>query len=151
MSFSTQLLLPNISLLQRIPKTTAMKTRLMLFAGIILLISCSKNEVPVNENLIVERNISTEKFQLMEIDNGDTLKANLGYFGDEEGAWIFEDPIHVKYDTIYRDLNSASIFYEYSPEENFSGRDTVGLILNRGSDGASPGINDSIRICIVIN
>ena len=128
-----------------------MKVRLMLLSGIVFLISCSENEVPTNENLLVEKNVSTEKFQLIELNNSDTLKVNLGYFGDEEGAWIFENPAHASYDTIYRAFDFATIYYEYSSDENFSGRDTVGLILNRGSDGASVGVNDSIRICLVIN
>lgn len=128
-----------------------MKARLILLSGIVFLISCSKNEVHVNEDSLVEKNVSMQKSQLIEINNGDTLKVNLGHFGDEEGAWIFENPAHALYDTIYRAFDFATVYYEYSPNENFSGRDTVGLILNRGSDGASPGINDTIRICIVTN
>ena len=127
-----------------------MKSGLMLLAGIVFLVSCSKNEVPTEKKLILE-NISSEKFQTIKINSNDTLRLSLGFFGDEEGARIFKAPAYAAYDSLYRALDFASIYYEYLPLTGFFGQDTVGLILNRGSDGASPGVSDSTWICIVTN
>lgn len=121
-----------------------MKTKLTFLISIFIIISCSKKDDLTNEK-IVNSSIQQE----IKIKNGDILKINLGNFGDEEGAWIFEEPQNAKVSKILRELSGSSIFYQYSPLDNFTGKDTVGLILNRGSDGASFGINDTTRICII--
>jgi len=121
-----------------------MKTKLILLISIVFLIACSEKENDNNAG-IVESEIQQE----IQISEGDTLRIDLGNFGDEEGAWIFEAPHFAKLSKVYRKLSSSSIVYEYSPLDNFRGRDRVGLILNRGSDGASQGINDTTRICII--
>ncbi|RXQ94485.1 hypothetical protein EO244_09390 [Ancylomarina salipaludis] len=121
-----------------------MKTKLILLISIVFLIACSEKENGNNAG-IVESEIQQE----IQINMGDTLRIDLGNFGDEEGAWIFEAPQFAKISKIYRELSSSTMIYEYSPVDHFIGRDTVGLILNRGSDGASQGINDTTRICII--
>ena len=121
-----------------------MKTKLALLISILMIVSCSKKD-----DLTSEKIVNSTIQQEIKIKNGDTLKIDLGNFGDEEGAWIFEEPQNAKVSKILRELSSSSIFYEYSPFDNFTGKDTVGLILNRGSDGASLGINDTTRICII--
>lgn len=121
-----------------------MKTKLAFLISILMIISCSKKDDLTSENIV-----NSTVQQEIKIKNGDILKINLGNFGDEEGAWIFEEPQNAKVSKILRELSGCSIFYEYSPLDNFIGKDTVGLILNRGSDGASLGINDTTRICII--
>lgn len=121
-----------------------MRTKLAFVISILMIVSCSKNDDLTSEKIV---NSTVQKE--IKIKNGDILKINLGNFGDEEGAWIFEEPQNAKVSEILRELSSSSIFYEYSPLDNFTGKDTVGLILNRGSDGASSGINDTTRICII--
>jgi hypothetical protein len=123
-------------------KTNTVLIYLFMFFGLSILISCSKNN-----GQVINSNIQ----QVIEINTGDVLKVNLGNFGDEEGAGIFKNPSHAKTSKTYRQLNSSSIIYEYSPLDKFIGRDTVTLVLNRGSDGAHPGVTDTTRICIIVN
>jgi hypothetical protein len=123
-----------------------MKIRLVLFSGLILLISCSKNNDKSNGHVI-----DTLIQPMIEISIGDTLKVNLGNFGDEEGAWIFKNPQNAKISKTYRQMNSSSVIYEYFPIDKFVGKDTVTLIFNRGSDGASSGTNDTTKVCIIVN
>jgi len=92
--------------------------------------------------------IHTEIQNQIEIRTGETLIVNLGNFGDEEGAWITVNPRNAKISTVIRLINTNSIIYEYIPADSFVGKDTVGLIINRGSDGANSGVNNSARICI---
>lgn len=121
-----------------------MKTKLTILISLLILISCSTQDDLPHEK-IVNSPIQKE----IKIENGTTLKINLGTFGDEEGAWIFENPQNARVNKLYRELSGSSIFYEYTPLSNFTGKDTVGLILNRGSDGTSLGVNDTTRICII--
>jgi hypothetical protein len=123
-------------------KTNTVLIYLFMFFGLSILISCSKNNGQV---------INSDIQQVIEIKTGDVLRVNLGNFGDEEGAGIFKNPSHAKISITYRQLNSSSIIYEYSPLDKFIGRDTVTLVLNRGSDGAHPGVTDTTRICIIVN
>ncbi len=121
-----------------------LKTKLIFLISILMIISCSKKDDLTREHIV-----NSMVQQEIKIKNGDKLILNLGNFGDEEGAWIFEAPQNAKVSRILRELSSSSIFYEYSPLGNFTGKDTVGLILNRGSDGASLGINDTTWIYII--
>ncbi len=86
----------------------------------------------------------------VEINRGDTLKLNLGFFGDEEGVRIYSDATNAKISRLIRQINTGSIVYEYLPIDTFTGADKVVLILNRGSDGASMGINDTTMVTIVV-
>jgi hypothetical protein len=126
-------------------KTRTVLFRLIILSGLLLLISCSKNNYKTNEhiiNAIIQPDIV--------ISSGDTLKVNLGTFGDEEGAGIFKNPRNAIVSKIYRQSNSTSIIYEYFPNDNFIGKDTAALILYRGSDGAHPGMSDTSKICITV-
>ena len=122
-----------------------MKTiSLVFFAGILFFASCSKNEDQIG--MIKTLNLQNEIW----IKKGDTLKVNLGNFGDEEGVSIYKHPSNAKKSIIYREIIMNSIIYKYYPKDSFSGKDTVILILNKGSDGASFGKNDTTQICIVV-
>jgi hypothetical protein len=116
--------------------------QIFILFGISFLSSCSKYNDQV---------INSEIQQVISINTGDILKINLGNFGDEEGAVIFKNPAHAKTSKTYRKINSSSIIYEYSSYDKFVGNDTVTLLLNRGSDGAHPGVIDTTKIRIVVN
>ena len=123
-------------------KTKAIKSLTILFLGLTLFFSCSKNSGHI---------IISDLKQEFEINSGDLLKVNLGSFGDEEGASIFKNPLYAKVNKLNRQKNLSLIIYEYLPQDNFVGKDSVILILNRGSDGASLGKNDTITIWITVN
>lgn len=127
-------------------KAKTILIRLIILPGFFILFSCSKNNDKENGRVI---NSSIQK--QIQISVGDTLKVNLGNFGDEEGAWIFKNPQNAKISKTYRQMTSSSIIYEYFPMDKFIGKDTVSLILNRGSDGASSGTSDTTKICIIVN
>jgi hypothetical protein len=122
-------------------KTKAVLIYLVLFLQVSFLISCSKN----NEQII-----TTDLKQVIEIKTGDLLIVNLGNFGDEEGVWILTNPKNAKESKIQHQVNSSSIQYKYFPLDNFVGKDSVTLILNRGSNGASSGVNDTTKILIIV-
>lgn len=122
-------------------KTKASLIYLFLLFQVSFLSSCSKNNGQI---------ITTDLKQIIEIKSGDLLIVNLGSFGDEEGAWILTSPMNAKESKVLRQVNSSSIQYQYSPLDNFAGKDSVTLILNRGSDGASSGLNDTTKIRIIV-
>ena len=64
-----------------------MKTKLALLISILMIVSCSKKD-----DLTSEKIVNSTIQQEIKIKNGDTLKIDLGNCGDEEGAWIFEEP-----------------------------------------------------------
>jgi hypothetical protein len=113
----------------------------VLFFQVLFLISCTKN----NGHLI-----TTDLKQVIEIKSGDLLIVNLGNFGDEEGAWILTTPKNAKESKLQRQVNSSLIQYQYFPLDNFVGKDSVTLILNRGSNGVSSGVNDTTKISIIV-
>jgi hypothetical protein len=117
--------------------------QLLLFSGFLILVSCSKNNEGFNGNVI-----NAVIQDQIEIRTGETLVVYPGNFGDEEGAWIIRNPRNAKISTVIRLINTNSIIYEYIPADSFVGKDTVGLIINHGSDGANSGVNNSASICI---
>ena len=122
-------------------KTKSVLIYSVLFFQVLFLISCTKN----NGHLI-----TTDLKQVIEIKSGDLLIVNLGNFGDEEGAWILTTPKNAKESKIQRQVNASSIQYQYFPLDNYVGKDSVTLILNRGSNGASSGVNDTTKISIIV-
>ena len=122
-------------------KTKSVFIYSVLFFQVLFLISCTKN----NGHLI-----TTDLKQVIEIKHGDLLIVNLGNFGDEEGAWILTIPKNAKESKIQRQVNSSSIQYQYFPLDNYVGKDSVTLVLNRGSNGASSGVNDTTKISIIV-
>ena len=115
-----------------------MRSLFILFILTGMLGSCTKK----NDTIV-------EKVYYMAF-SGDTLKINLGNFGDEEGATISQIPVHAKLSRLVREFNSGSIVYQYLPEYGYTGTEIVGIILNRGSDGASAGRKDKLLISIVV-
>jgi hypothetical protein len=115
-----------------------MRIILIFSTCLLLLISCSGKD-----EIILEK----KQYQA---SSSDTLKVNLGTFGDEEGATIDHAPVHAELSRIEREINSGSIVYKYMPVHGFTGTETVGIILNRGSDGASTGKKDTLLISIVV-
>jgi hypothetical protein len=122
-------------------KTKAVFIYLAILFQVIFLISCSKN----NDHLI-----TTDLKERIEINSGDQLIVNLGNFGDEEGVLILTAPKNAKESKLQRQVNSSTIQYQYLPIDNFVGEDSVTLILNRGSDGASIGTTDTTKISIIV-
>jgi hypothetical protein len=124
-------------------KYGAYMKQLFLFIVLLILVSCSK----INEGFngkVVHTAIQNQ----IEIRTGETLIVNLGNFGDEEGVSIISDARKAKISTVIRMINSNSIIYEYIPTDSFVGKDSVGLLINRGSDGAGAGMTETARIQI---
>lgn len=69
------------------------------------------------------------------ISKNDTLKYDLGGFGDEEGASIQQQAAHFETSELAR---ASHVTYYYKAEAGFTGQDYVELRSARGSDGASP-------------
>ena len=127
-------------------ETKTIKIGLISFFVALFLVFCSKNN-PVIKGQVLNTFIQQEII----ISSGDTLKINLGNFGDEESASIYKNPQHAKVNRLYRLSNSNSIVYEYFPLDNFIGIDTVSFILNRGSDGSvGSERDDTTRINILV-
>jgi hypothetical protein len=122
-------------------ETKAVLIYLILFFQVLFLTSCSKNK---------DKIITTDLKQTIEIKTGDLLIVNLGNFGDEESAWILTTPKNAKGSKVQRHVNSSVIQYQYLPLDHFIGKDSVTLILNRGSNGASSGVNDTTKIQIIV-
>jgi hypothetical protein len=122
-------------------KPTTILISLVIFFQVSFLISCSKKS---------EHIINSDLKQTIEINTGDLLIVNLGNFGDEEGASILTTPKNAKLSKIQRQENSNAIEYQYSPKDDYVGTDSVSLILNRGSNGASSGVNDTTQILIIV-
>lgn len=123
-------------------KSKSVKMCLALLPLISFIISCSENS---------EHLVTTDLKQVIEIKTGDLLIVNLGNFGDEEGATILSAPKNARESKLQRQDNSGAIYYHYSPLDHFFGRDSVKLILNKGSDGAGSGVNDTTNIRIIVN
>lgn len=77
------------------------------------------------------------------VESGETFEHDLGSFGDEEGAFIHEEPEHAKLSDLER-VDYTQVIYRYEAEDGFTGEDYVELRSERGSDGASE--NTDIRI-----
>lgn len=113
-----------------------------LISSLLFISSCKKDD----QGEIILSGIQNE----IAINQGDTLKVNLGNFGDEEGASIYKQPRNAKVSIVLREKYASSITYKYYPKESFAGRDTVSLLLTRGSDGASLGRIDTVQFCILV-
>lgn len=114
----------------------------LLIGSLLFISSCNKDD----QGEIILSGIQNE----ITINRGDTLKVNLGNFGDEEGASIYKQPRNAKVSIVLREKYSSSITYKYYPKDSFAGKDTVLLLLAKGSDGASLGKIDTIQICILV-
>ncbi|HNF23823.1 MAG TPA: hypothetical protein PKV80_05115 [Leptospiraceae bacterium] len=69
---------------------------------------------------------------------------DLGMFGDEEGASIQKQASHFSISEIEREPEKAK--YYYTPEKDFTGTDEVEIVIERGSDGASPSTDFTVII-----
>jgi hypothetical protein len=122
-------------------KTKSIFTYLVITIQIFVLVSCTKQN---------EKVIATDLKPVIEIKAGDILVVDLGNFGDEESAMILNAPKNAKESKIQRETNSSAIKYQYIPLDQFVGKDSVTLIINRGSDGSSLGVNDTTEIQLVV-
>jgi hypothetical protein len=111
----------------------------------LFLISCSKD---VKNAEVIINTSSTDTS--IEIPRNSILNVNLGNFGDEEGAGIFKHPKNARVSLVERSDDSNTIYYQYIPKYNYTGRDTAILTINRGSDGAHTGNLDLLSIYIVV-
>ena len=109
-----------------------------------LSISCEKNS-PAGEsgitNQIITKTISKNK----------SYQYDLGNFGREEGASITKQANHFSTSELVRNINTAKIIYNYTPNIDFIGFDEIELKSERGSNGASPNnliVNTTIKLTI---
>ena len=84
------------------------------------------------------------------ISSSDTLKYNLGTFGDEEEADILVQANHFKISQLKRDTHNSDIIYQYKAKDSFKGIDAVTLSSFKGSDGASPNHNIQVTQLTII-
>ncbi len=81
------------------------------------------------------------------IHKGKTYQYNLNISGDEEGARIIEQAKHFELSELKRDASTEwSVIYFYKPESGYAGADSVWIETNTGSDGASAGVLDTLKI-----
>lgn len=78
------------------------------------------------------------------INVGDTLKFELGFFGDEDRARIDKPPLYNTFDNFCSN-NREPLIYCYTPVSEFDGRDTVILKFTFGSDGSSEGTDHKFQ------
>lgn len=117
--------------------------RIVAILGLfVLAISCEKNSGQIINAALTQEYVINAK---------DLLKITLGYFGDEEGASILINPLHAKINQIDRPINSSLIYYTYRPLDNYIGKDSVSIIIFKGSDGSiNTGKSDTTKIVITI-
>lgn len=103
---------------------------LVLIVGLVVYTqSCKKNTVKDSENVTIEKTLK----------RNESYKLDLGFFGREEGASITKQAMHYAVSETKRSEGSASMEYNYTPAENYVGKDEVTIQARRGSDGASAG------------
>ncbi|HSH20321.1 MAG TPA: hypothetical protein VLA03_07695 [Draconibacterium sp.] len=74
------------------------------------------------------------------LKNTDDFIHDLKISGDEEGATIKEQATHFSISKIIRNESTGwSVVYQYKPEPDFVGTDSVKIETNTGSDGSGPG------------
>lgn len=111
---------------------------LIFVFGISILNQSCKNDSSLN---------STKNTIYVTINTDDTYEYDLGYFGDEEGAYISKQAKHFQVIEIERIIASGKVIYTYQPIENYVGIDEVEIKSERGSDGATP--NDDIITTLI--
>jgi hypothetical protein len=78
-----------------------------------------------------------DKTEKVKLAYGDTVRYDLGFFGDEEGARIIKRPVYNVFEEFCSD-NREPLIYCYTATARFEGADTVVFRISTGSDGASP-------------
>lgn len=111
---------------------------LIFVFGISILSQSYKNDSSLN---------STKNTIYVTIITDDTYEYDLGYFGDEEGAYISKQAKHFQVSEIERIIASGKVIYTYQPIESYVGTDEVEIKSERGSDGATP--NDDIITTLI--
>lgn len=109
-----------------------------------LSMSCEKNS-PTGESEITNQIITKT------ISENQSYQYDLGNFGDEEGVSITKQAIHFSKSELVRDVNTAKIIYNYTPNIDFIGSDEIEIRSERGSNGASSNnqiINTTIKLTI---
>ncbi len=85
------------------------------------------------------------------LKSGDTLRYEMGYFGNEEGGYISQQSKHHQYSDIVDNAPTDFLkIYTYVPQKNYTGKDRVRLRSAQGSNGASPNTIEEIRVNINI-
>lgn len=79
---------------------------------------------------------------------GDTLRYDVGFFGDEEGAQVIKSPRFNAFEGFCSD-NYEPLIYCYTASTWFEGGDTVIIKTSRGSDGSSPNTEHEIHELII--
>lgn len=106
----------------------------LFFTG--FLCSCNKDEIIVDE----------EPFYIT-IKNTDDYKHDFKIYGDEEGATIKIQANHFSISDIIRNESTNwSVVYHYKPESGFTGKDSVEIETNTGSDGTENGKTETVKL-----
>lgn len=109
-----------------------------------LSVSCDKNS-PTAESGITNQIITKT------ISKNQSYQYDLGNFGHEEGASITKQVNHFSTSELVRNINTAKIIYNYTPNIDFIGIDEIEIKSERGSNGASPNnliVNTTIKLTI---
>ena len=100
---------------------------------VLILVSCNNID-----SKTIEKNMNSSNTEIYEYD--------LGFFGDEEGSWINKQAKHFEISEIKRNHNTGQHLYIYKPKEGFTGTDVVEIETNKGSNGASFGTKNLLKI-----
>lgn len=85
------------------------------------------------------------------VKSTETYRQNLNISGDEDGAVIIKQATHFEISELKRDSTTNwSVVYFYKPEAGFTGTDSVNIETNTGSNGASAGIKDTLKIVFLV-
>ena len=112
--------------------------------SIALSMSCEKNSP-------TEESGTTNQIITQTISKNQSYQYDLGNFGDEEGVSITKQANHFSQSELVRDINTAKIIYNYTPNIDFIGTDEVVIKSEKGSNGASPNnviVNTTIKLTI---
>jgi len=111
-----------------------------------VLISCEKE----SDNLTKQNGIEISNLIDTTIISTDTLNYSFGYFGDEEGISIISQAQNSKTCELLNKQWEERIL-QFIPQSDFLGLDSVIVVTQRGSDGASPSTDiDTIKIIIKV-
>lgn len=105
-----------------------MKTIIFIFSIIVLFTTMGCKKESVSQK-------SSEKVISVNLNKSDTLYAfSFGYFGDEEGSNIARQAKHAAISEI-KIKEWVERIFQYQPQNNYIGSDTVIIETLRGTDG----------------
>jgi hypothetical protein len=103
---------------------------------LIMLMSFTPSLTSTGCKKTIDATKNSEEIISVSLKKPDTLYTySFGYFGDEEGISIVKQASHSVISKIEKKQWEERIF-QYQPQNNYMGRDTVIIETQRGSDGA---------------